>query len=570
MSSFGQKILVCRTSWMEFYNNTKGKGVSGHGYIKDGNVPTEATNFKLLNGFYYGYVPGAGDMEGKPSRIDITRLGANKNDDKIDDILVVWCATHPDKERTVITGFYPSATVFREAQKDTNNRLYRIVSSDVISFDSEERYFEIPTKKDGIGQRDHWFGFSEDKHPAIRKKLLKYFESQKPSKKYSAGEDQTTLSEIATAVYGGYTELLKAHGWQRTSGPIMNDASQGIVKRYGSIKHFENLYNRGALGDSPLTTGADVWITSFWGWSPKFWGGVGFTNETRLQTLINKTTDPFIMAVYVTENTPEEHFKPIKGKVVGYYELSHQTALKSDLVSEDLLKLSPEDKWKYTFKALRAWTILEEYQPDIRDFYPEIHDNGWAQSVSTWSRPLPSLQVSKLATLPCREVKVFGNDSYEHSDEIIIPKQHKGYSRGGNFRQRGYSVSEPKNTEKELYVLQLMGNASAFLGKSAGTKGIYKVGLSMSPKTRKSSLNSAFPRVLDGTNTAYHWEINRTTVGSAFIKFPDFKSAETQEMVMKKYLGVSNPNAEYLGGEFYLAEPEEVDIAWQKAHKIQN
>ncbi len=383
---------------------------------------------------------------------------------------------------------------------------------------------------------------------------------------YAHGGDQTKLSEIATAIYGGYSEMLLAHGWERTDGPIMNDVSRGVKSRYGGIRELEKLYIEGLLEASPLLTNSSVWITSFWGWSPENWGGVGFSKEGRLNTISEKTTSPFLMVIYVTENTPEKHFKHLAGKVVGYYELSHQRVMKENIVTPHFYNRADPEKWRYSFKALRAWTIPEEFMPSIRDFYPDIHEKGLAQSVSTWAAELPEKQSKLLSTIPCRLIDVYPQNGDSVVHPIELPTSHKKYVGGGAGRRRGYTVGEPQETEKELYLLKLSGDASKFLHKDIGKKSIYKIGLSMSPTSRQSALNKSFPKITEGLNTAFHWELYKTSTGSGYNKFPDFKSAENAERAVKKYLALESKNSEYLGGEIYATDEAEIKKIWNSVH----
>lgn len=383
---------------------------------------------------------------------------------------------------------------------------------------------------------------------------------------YAHGGDQIKLKEIAETIYGGYAEMLAFHGWERTSGPIMNDVSRGVKNRYGGIRDLEALYDRGSLNGSPLLSTPSVWITSFWGWQPENWGGVGFSNEGRPDKIAAVTSNPFIMVVYITETTPEKEYKHLAGKVVGYYELSHQRVMKEEIVSPHVYNRADPAKWRHSFKALKAWTILEDFMPNIREFYPEIHNEGLAQSVSTWAAELPRENVEKLLKLPCRMVDVYPQYGAPRVHPVEIPSNGKGYVSGGAQRRSGYEVDEPVDTAKELYLLKLSGDASSFLGKNVEGKAIYKVGLSMSPKSRQVALNKSFPRLMGKKNTAFRWELFKTSTGSGYKKFPNFNTAEAAERKIKKFLGMECDTSEHLGGEMYAAEPDVMKKIWTSVH----
>ena len=105
-------LLFCNTGWMEhFQGNTAADTIKGGGsYVTENGMGHEVCNFLPHHGKLFGYVQGGGQG------INITRLGANKDDDQIDGITVVWTAKRPNGH-TVVVGWYRDATVFRVFQK---------------------------------------------------------------------------------------------------------------------------------------------------------------------------------------------------------------------------------------------------------------------------------------------------------------------------------------------------------------------------------------------------------------------------------------------------------------------
>ena len=102
-------ILYCRIGWMERYSGiiNNDKPIHGGSYTKD-NIGHEVYNFLECDGKYYGYVEN--------KSIHIERLGASRNEDKIDNVLVIWFAKAP-KGGQKIVGWYKNATVYRHRQK---------------------------------------------------------------------------------------------------------------------------------------------------------------------------------------------------------------------------------------------------------------------------------------------------------------------------------------------------------------------------------------------------------------------------------------------------------------------
>ncbi len=131
-----------------------------------------------------------------------------------------------------------------------------------------------------------------------------------------------------------------------------------------------------------------------------------------------------------------------------------------------------------------------------------------------------------------------------------------GYVRGGPGRRVGYDVGEPQETEKELYIFKLSDDPEIFLGRACKGQSIYKIGLSLSPKTRVKVFNHGMPK------GAFKWELFKSTFQDDGCRYSTFEIAEKGEMAMKRILGQNQDN--HLGGEFYLASDSEIEEAWIK------
>ena len=131
---------------------------------------------------------------------------------------------------------------------------------------------------------------------------------------------------------------------------------------------------------------ASVWMPSFWGWSPESWGTVGFTSIGRRNTIIRETSDPFIMVIYVTKDAPNDD-PDVRGKVVGFYVVSHIEGHRDEFTAPEHYATQPQ-KWVYSLKALRAFSILPEYRPDIDQFDSTVAPR--ARAVAAYGEKLKS------------------------------------------------------------------------------------------------------------------------------------------------------------------------------------
>lgn len=174
------KILICRVSWMKTYRKLNEKGVSGHRYVQEGYAPHESLNFKPYKDIYYGYVPCGGDQEGNHGKLNIDRLGAKSSDEKISDITVVFCATHPDTRKLLVVGYYTNATVYRIPidHPKLDNRIVRFTTHTAHLVSENDRIFEIPKAPQGIGQKDIWYGLEAGQRPEVKKQLINYISGE--------------------------------------------------------------------------------------------------------------------------------------------------------------------------------------------------------------------------------------------------------------------------------------------------------------------------------------------------------------------------------------------------------
>jgi hypothetical protein len=292
-----------------------------------------------------------------------------------------------------------------------------------------------------------------------------------------------------------------------------------------------------------------VYLTSFWGWSPETWGTVGFTSEARRNTIVREATDPFIAVIYVTKNAPNDEYD-IWGKITGFYVVSHIEGHRNEFTAPHHHERNPE-KWQYSLKALRAFNFLPEYRLDIDAFDPTIKTR--AQAIAQWGEELPHDPVQRLKKIPYVEVPVYGGSS-SVNDRIHVPLSGQHMVRSGPANRSGYVVAgEPVDTEKELYALRLEGDISAFLGEPADENKIFKVGLSLSPRTRLETFRKTMPE------GAFNWSLHRSTRNDGYAPYPNFESAEKGECAMKEYLG---REGRWLGSEFYAATSEHFEKAW--------
>ncbi len=375
------------------------------------------------------------------------------------------------------------------------------------------------------------------------------------------GWDKAAVNDIAAKHYGGLQEMFDHYGWSTDGYVISQIASSKVVQTYGSVAAFVDAHENGIPNHSqngfdPWSGDYTVMLTSFWGWKPETWGTVGFTLPGRRDSVVRETTDPFIMVVYVTKNAVDAP-ELTRGRVTGFYLVSHIAGHRDEFTTEGHHGLNPE-KWVYSLKAIKAYEFLPEFRPEIDEFDPTLAPR--ARSVAASGEVIQPALIEKLRHIPYVEVPVFGGEPVR-DPEITYPGKGsddngRNKVRAGPARRMGYVVpGEPVDTPKELYVLELCGDVSAYLGRPANGQRIYKIGLSLSPQTRLEAFRKAMPR------GAFTWTAARTTREDGHEPYPTFEAAECGESAMKDHLAKTG---HHLGGEFYAATPDEIAKAWAK------
>lgn len=382
--------------------------------------------------------------------------------------------------------------------------------------------------------------------------------------KYSPGGDAQMIAQIATAKFGGYLQMFEHHDWPERGEEMMRKVQSHVANAYGSVRAFEEHFRYGdgsGLGGDILGKVSSVWITSFWGWSPESWGTVGFTAPGRRDTIVRETTDPFVVVVYVTKTAPGAG-EDVRGKITGFYLVSHVEGHRNEFTSPEHYHASPQ-QWVHSLKAVRAFSFLPEYRPAIDDFDASMAPR--ARSIAASGLRLDQWQIDKLRQLPFVEVPVYGG-SFTGTGDVVFPDAGKASAsnktgvRAGPVNRSGYSVpGEPLDTPKELYALSLSGDATAWLGKPAQGRRIYKIGLSVSPKLRLETFRKMMPE------GAFVWNMHRSTSADGHQPYPAFEAAVAGEGKMKDLLG---KGGSWLGGEFYAATPQVLDEAWKAGRDV--
>ena len=105
------RVLFCRIGWTKYYKGDIDDLPKRGGKYNEGNVGHENYNFLGAAGEYFGYVRINGEAM-HLEKIDETASGKSE----LNNVLVIWFATHPTEGGQYIVGWYRNATVYAEEQ----------------------------------------------------------------------------------------------------------------------------------------------------------------------------------------------------------------------------------------------------------------------------------------------------------------------------------------------------------------------------------------------------------------------------------------------------------------------
>jgi|GEM_PF-449038 len=166
---YNKRIIALRVAWMNNYEGTNKDDIpTGAGsFVTENKDGGEAYNFKNINGRLYGYARNQKDRNYK-----IEHMGANKDDDSIDKVTIIFISKNPNTGGQFIIGWYHNALFYRRLQKLKSkmrgNRPEYICQSnfkDAVLLPPDQRVFRIPNDPNHKpGQTNHWYFMGEPYH----------------------------------------------------------------------------------------------------------------------------------------------------------------------------------------------------------------------------------------------------------------------------------------------------------------------------------------------------------------------------------------------------------------------
>ncbi|HCS11652.1 MAG TPA: hypothetical protein DIV40_09365 [Clostridiales bacterium] len=187
------RILFCKVSCMKYYKGASDKDIpyNGGSYVDEHGYGHEEYNFEPVDcedgkTYCLGFVETKSTSKSKINELHIENISGCellKNDEFVEDVLVVWCAT-TDLNETSVVGWYKNATVFRnyEEQRFDNGYIqhFNVIAekNNCVLLPEEQRHrhiWDAPVAKKrmyGFGQSLIWYA-KEEKAQNYISKLVK-------------------------------------------------------------------------------------------------------------------------------------------------------------------------------------------------------------------------------------------------------------------------------------------------------------------------------------------------------------------------------------------------------------
>lgn len=175
-------IIFLRIAWMTDYRGrTRSDTPKGAGsFVDEYEDGGEVCNFYKIGTKYYGFARVQGNKN-----IRLQRLGADVNDEYLDDLTIIFFAKNPDTGGQYIVGWYKNARLYKAVQHlkrglRKDHPEYKSVASSVHLVDESDRWFDIP--QDGPGQSNVWY-VTEYHDQSYLNSVLKYIQNPTPKQR---------------------------------------------------------------------------------------------------------------------------------------------------------------------------------------------------------------------------------------------------------------------------------------------------------------------------------------------------------------------------------------------------
>jgi len=229
---------------------------------------------------------------------------------------------------------------------------------------------------------------------------------------FNPGGDQVAIARIAKEIYGGYRPMFEALNWTWAGSQSMNRSASLAKDNYGSVKEFVEAHRQKPHHKSLLAqyAPANVLLTSMRSWEPELRGGWNIHGNPSRQSVIEKTSEPFLLVVYMAKHPNVEAYD-ISDRVMGFLEVTHEKLPREEIDNPDA-RHSSGNAEAYSLRAIRAFEFLPTQRPMILDVVEDLRI-AYPDMIRDLNKGivLTDTHLEKLSMVPYREVSLYGSES---------------------------------------------------------------------------------------------------------------------------------------------------------------
>ncbi|KAA6205231.1 MAG: hypothetical protein DU429_03070 [Candidatus Tokpelaia sp.] len=169
-------------------------------------------------------------------------------------------------------------------------------------------------------------------------------------------------------------------------------------------------------------TSRNIFFKAMYGFDPEEWGGVNFQY---IDKFLKESQEGDLVAIYVTKNAANAP-SGYRGKIVGFYEISHKKIGLKDCISpveQELFKDEiKQGKWKDCLKATRAWEIIIKDRKPVEHILPATYSPENARLIDSITPKLTDTETRNLLALRVSERKIY-DKNYDTAGSLHSQKQ---------------------------------------------------------------------------------------------------------------------------------------------------
>lgn len=162
----------------------------------------------------------------------------------------------------------------------------------------------------------------------------------------------------------------------------------------------------------------NVWLTSCWHFNPDSWGLLGFTQKADRCNFLRNSYPGCLIVWYVIKKS--RHAVNLRGRIVGFYQVTHEKGDASEFMSEDAYATKPRGKWNYGVRAIRAWRVASNAPPLVDDIAPKTYGSAHPLRIGGLGVRFDKSEALKLLDIEVSEVQVFrGPSTYQLNTKAL-------------------------------------------------------------------------------------------------------------------------------------------------------